>query len=200
MKQTCPIKQEWRENTFTLNLSDCLQPIAYDQEYPIFVIMRPKQHTAKMRTGEQKPIEAKEMDLILFSSWERNYDTIHFVWEAKRVGDKSINHTYRKLNTEYIHEAIYRFIQNEYAAHVADAGVLAYVLAGDATTIVNDINESMGRVHEDKALDTSNHLQLISFEDKSTEIDFKDYYQSRHMRSESTPICLHHLFLTFDFA
>lgn len=195
MNQNGIIRQDWEENTFTLNLRDCLQPLAYDQNYPIFVIMRPKQHTDEMRAGEQATIEAKEMDLILFGSWERNYHIIHFVWEAKRVGDKRVRATYRKLNLEYVHEAIYRFIRCEYAANVPDAGVLAYVLAGDATNIVADINQSMGRIRKNPALDPSNHLR-----ETSPVENFQARYQSQHTRVNNSSIQLHHLFLTFDFA
>jgi hypothetical protein len=192
MKQTCALKQNWEENVFTVNLEDYLRPLAYD--YSIFVQTRTKQHTTKMRTGEQATIEAKEMDMILFGSWERAYHDVHFVWEAKRVGDKRVNSDYGGLNSEYVHEAIYRFIRNEYAADVADAGVLAYVLAGDVANIVADINQSMGNIRKNSPLNTSNHLQIAS-----PVHQFDTIYQSSHMRVDSSIIQLHHLFLTFDF-
>ena len=190
MKQTCVVKQNWEENTFTLNLSNCLRPIAHDQDLPIIVIMRAKQHTAKMQTGEQPTIEAKEMDLILFDSWERNYDTVHFVWEAKRVGDKRVNGDYGGLNSEYVNEAIYRFIRKEYAANVTDAGALAYVLAGDVGNIISDINQSMSNIRKNPALDASNHLQ------KAPAIqEFEHIYRSTHVREDdNSPLQLHHLF------
>ena len=148
-----------------------------------------------MRTGEQATIEAKEMDLIMFGSWERNYDAVHFVWEAKRVGDKRVNADYSGLNSEYVNEAIYRFIRKEYAANVADAGALAYVLAGDVGNIVADINQSMGNLRKNPALDTSNHLQ------KAPALQQFEYvYQSTHAREEdNSPIQLHHLFLSFEY-
>lgn len=192
MRQSCPVKQDWEENVFTVNLEDCLRPLAFD--YSISVKSRIKQHTAKMRTGEQATIEAKEIDLMLHGSWECNHHTVHFVWEAKRVGDKRVNADYGGLNSEYVNEAIYRFIHNEYAADVADAGILAYVLAGGVENIVADINQSMGNIRKNPALPASNHLLPLPSEGNS-----QGRYQSQHVRINNNPIRLHHLFFTFDF-
>lgn len=193
MQQKYDIKQNWEENVFTVNLEDCLRPLAY--EYSIFVDTRKKQHTTKMRTGEQATIEAKEMDMSMFGSWQQDYNVVHFVWEAKRIGDKRVSTDYSGLNSEYVHEAIYRFIRNEYAQNVADAGILAYVLAGNVNNIVGDINQSMGNIRKNPALDKSNHLQSIS-----SSTNFQDLYQSEHSRTNNNSIRLHHLFFTFDFS
>ena len=194
MKQHCPVRRDWEENVFTINLESFLRPLAFDHNYPVFVQTRTKQHTAKMRTGEQATIEAKEMDLMMFGGWEQNYHAVHFVWEAKRVGDKRITADYSGLNSEYINEAIYRFIRNEYAANVADAGVLAYVLAGDVTNIVADINQSMGNIRKNPALPVSNQLQKVPAVNQ-----FEYIYRSAHARVSASPIQLHHLFLIFEY-
>ncbi len=188
-------KQDWEENTFTINLGEVyLRPIAFNRELPIFVHVRPKTHTEKMKAGKQKTIEAKEIDMKLHGGWEINYHTTHFVWEAKRVGDKRTDQKYSILNSEYINEAIYRFIRCEYANGLEDAGVLGYVFAGDVGNIVGDINQSMGNIRKNPRLPTSNHLH------KTPPIkDFEDVYASQHTRTDKTQIQLHHLFLTFEF-
>lgn len=196
MYQDCVVRRNWKENTFTLNLGyKYLHPLAFDHDLPIRIWVRAKTHTSQMLAGKQATIEAKEIDLLVYDIWERDHHTVHFAWEAKRVGDKRITGSYRKLNTEYIHEAIYRFIRNEYAANVADAGILAYVVAGDVANIVTDINQSMGNIRKNLALDASNHLQITSPVE-----NFQDRYYSHHARVDNTPIQLHHLFLTFAFA
>lgn len=187
---------DWEENTFTIRLADeYLRPIAFEDEYSIRVEIRSKVHTRQMREGTQATIEAKEMDLSMYGVWERDYLTKRFVWEAKRVGDKRVNRKYRILNPEYVHEAIYRFIKGEYADGLSDAGILGYVLAGSVTNIVNDINRSMGRIRKNPPLPKSNHLQIASPVD-----NFEDAYRSHHTRTNNSKICLHHLFLTFEFA
>ena len=126
--------------------------------------------------------------------WERNSHKKHFVWEAKRVGDKRVDGKYSSLNSEYVHEAIYRFIKREYADTLSDAGVLGYVLGGNIGNIVGDINLCMGRIRKNPSLPASNHLQMghpIN--------NFEDVYHSRHTRTDKTNICLYHLFLTFEF-
>jgi len=188
-------QSDWEENTFTIRLGeDYLLPIAFDNEYSIRVNIRHKVHTQQMKEGKQATIEAKEIDLSLYGVWERDYLKKHFVWEAKRIGDKQVNDKYRKLNYEYIHEAIYRFIRKEYADGLSDAGMLGYVLAGSIANIVGDINLSMGRIRKNPPLPKSNHLHSEQPIDS-----FKDVYRSHHTRTDDTKISLHHLFLKFEF-
>ncbi|HSH01153.1 MAG TPA: hypothetical protein VLL52_01455 [Anaerolineae bacterium] len=186
-----------REDNFTINLRRYINDLAYDKGYPITARSHQKSYTDRMYSGEQDTKEAKEIDLMMYPKWgeQNRYDRIHFVWEAKLVGDKTIDQKYSPLNSEYVNEAIYRFIRNEYAADVADAGVLGYVLAGNVTNIVRDINQSMGRLRKNPKLDKSNHLKAK----KSPVSQFDHMYQSKHKRDGRSPIELHHLFLTFDF-
>jgi hypothetical protein len=72
--------------------------------------------------------------------------------------------------------------------------VLGYVLAGEVGDIVNGINKSMGNIRKNPTLPISNHLKIDAPINQ-----FRDIYQSQHMRTNGTPIKLHHLFLTFDY-
>jgi hypothetical protein len=147
-----------------------------------------------MHTGEQATIEAKEIDLLLYDVWEREYHNVHFVWEAKRVCDKRVESSYSHLNSAYVNEAIYRFIEREYAEGLEDAGILGYVLAGEVGNIVEDINQSMGQLRVNKPLPATNNLRLAPAINK-----FEDIYESAHIRTDNSSIQLYHLFLTFDF-
>jgi hypothetical protein len=194
MRQAGVARRDWEENTFTICLGDYLRPLAFDHDHSIRLEIRSKVHTQAMKDGTQATIEAKEMDMSLYGVWERDYLNKRFVWEAKRVGDKRINSDYSTLNSEYVNEAIYRFIRSEYATDLSDAGVLGYVLDGNVSSIVNDVNASMGRLRNNLALSLSNHIQITS-----PIRGFDDVYQSNHMRTDESLIQLHHLFLTFDF-
>ena len=195
MRQARVAERSWEENVFTLRLgNDYIRPIAFDRNLPLRVSVRTKIHTEAMRTGKQKTIEAKEIDLQIFDTGEREYHRKHFVWEAKCVGDKHTNPAYSTLNSEYVNEAIYRFIRCEYSAGLNDAGVLGYVLAGEVATIIGDINQSMSRIHRNPALPMSNNLHSTP-----SIASFQHIYRSNHTRTDSTNIQLHHLFLTFDF-
>lgn len=195
MKNDRIARIDWEENVFTLRLGkDYIHPLTFDEELPIRVWVRTKTHTRAMYMGEQAAIEAKEIDMLLFDVWEREYHKTHFVWEAKRVGDKRVNSDYGGLNSEYVNEAIYRFIRSEYAGGLRDAGVLGYVLAGDVPNIVNDVNESMGRLRNNPTLSPSNHMQVAP-----PIGEFNAVYKSSHTRTDTSSIQLHHLFLTFDF-
>ena len=189
MRLECPVQRDWEENTFTYRLAaDYLRPLTF----PLLRLdIRSKVHTQAMKDGTQATIEAKEMDLSLYGVWERDYLRRRFVWEAKRVGDRTIHSS---LISEYINEAIYRFIGLEYAAGLPDAGVLGYVLVGDVPGIVNEINGSMGRLRKNEPLPTSNHLEI-----HPPLHQFDNLYRSNHDRIDNSSIQLHHLFLTFDF-
>lgn len=194
MRQAGVARRDWEENMFTVRLGeDYLRPLAFDHDYSIRLEIRSKVHTQAMKDGKQATIEAKEIDMSLYGVWERDYFNKHFVWEAKRVGDKTIQ-LYKHLSSEYVNEAIYRFIRKEYADGLDDAGVLGYILAGDAQSIVGDINQSMGRIHRNPSLPESDHLTVVQAINQ-----FCDIYQSQHQRVDTTSIKLHHLFLTFDF-
>ncbi|MCP4167748.1 MAG: hypothetical protein GY759_17910 [Chloroflexi bacterium] len=187
-------KIDWEENVFTERLGvDYIRPLAFDRDLPIRVSVRNKIHTEAMREGTQPTIQAKEIDMMLFDVWERNYHRKYFAWEAKRVGDKRVDLKYNNLNSEYVNEAIYRFIEGDYSDGLEDAGVLGYVLAGMVDNIVKDINGSMGNIRNKPALPASNFLQLAS-----PVSSFQDIFRSSHSRSEGTLFCLQHLFLTFN--
>jgi hypothetical protein len=189
-------RRDWEENVFSLRLAvDYLRRIAFDSESSVRVHWRGKNPTERMKKGEQATIEAKEFDLMLYGTWEKDYYDKHFIWEAKRVGDKRVGKEYSKLNPEYVNEAIYRFIRREYADTLSDAGVLGYVLAGDVADIVSDINVCMGRIRRNPPLPETNHLRLGEAID-----NFEDIYQSQHTRTDNTTINLYHLFLSFEFA
>lgn len=189
MRLECPVQRDWEENTFTGRLAaDYLLPLAL----PLLRLdIRSKVHTQAMKEGRQATIEAKEMDLSLYGIWESDYLHRRFVWEAKRIGDRT-NHS--GLISEYVNEAIYRFIGLEYAAGLPDAGVLGYVLAGDVPDIVSEINGSMGRLRKNPPLPASNHLKI-----HPRLHQFDNLYRSHHARIDNSSIQLHHLFLTFDF-
>lgn len=186
-------QREWEENVFTIRLGGYIRTLTFDRESPLRVMVRPKTHNADMAVGRQATIEAPEIDMLLFDAWgERDYDRTNFVWEAKRVGDRRLDRKYSSLNSEYVNEAIYRFIRKDYAAGLNDAGVLAYVLAGDASDIVSDVNHTMKAIRRNPPLPESSHMHMVK-----PIAGHRDIFRSRHLRVDSTLITLHHLFLTF---
>ena len=195
MHQASIAERNWEEDTFTINLEHYLRPIAYHHPLNLTVICRTKTHTPAMRAGQVSSKQAKEIDIRLWGRWE-NYDQIYFSWEGKRVTDKLVDKENAFLTAEYITEGLFRFLDEEYSAHVDDAGMLGYVLAGEVTNIINDINRSMQDVHRIRKLSETDHLKLAS--------NIGNFAcatcVSNHKRSiNSKPIRLHHLFLTFDF-
>lgn len=195
MRRDGDVQQDWEEDTFTIRLTECyIQPLARRHPLNLIAMPRTKVHTTAMQAGNVSPKKAVEIDIRLFSPWT-DYNQIYFAWECKRVGDKRVDGKYAVLVPEYITEGILRFIDEEYAAGLGDAGMLGYVLDGDVTNIVNDINGSMCHPRRTRPLPAADRLALAPAIGT-----FKDVYQSSHERVVGQrPIRLHHLFLTFDF-
>jgi hypothetical protein len=195
MRQEHVAQRDWEENVFTLHLGEnYLRNVAFDNEFSIRVQVRQKIHTPQMKAGQQATLEAQEIDMSMYGVWERDYHQRHFVWEAKKVGDKRVNQNYSRLNSEYVNEGIYRFIRGEYAGNLDDAGMLGYVLAGSVPNIVNDINGCMGNIRKNPPLPQADHLR------KAVPVSgFEDIYRSSHTRTDHSHIRLHHLFLVFEF-
>ncbi len=182
----------WEEDHFTLNLENCIRPHAYKRG--MFVISQSKTYTSEIQSGEVSAKKAKILDLRLWGCWE-NYHEVHFTWECKRVADVREDESYKNLISEYIKEGIFRFVDEEYATGLEDAGMLAYVLAGDIPTIVHEINKSMHNHQRKRRLSASDHLELAA--PIST---FAYAYQSCHKRVNNiSNIQLYHLFFSFDF-
>jgi len=194
MRTKSAVQRDWEEDQFTINLGDCIRPIAYHHPMKIMIVIRTKTHTAKMKTEEVSAKQAKEIDIQLWGRWE-NYDKVYFAWECKRIADKSKDEKYKDLVPEYIKEGMFRFLDEEYSSKIEDAGMLGYVLDGHISSIVKEINQSMVSAQRKRKLSETDCLKLF------TPLDtFTDIYISHHKRITSTrPIQLYHIFLTFEF-
>lgn len=182
---------DWLEDTFTANLESFIRPIAYN--HPLNLQVQSQVPVYPAETGDMAANRAVRIDIKLWGSWH-NYHRIYFAWEAKRIGDKRIDARCSTLNSEYVNEGIYRFIDNQYSVDVDSAGMLGYVLAGEVPNIVSDINETMIRLQK-RPLSSSDQLR-----ESSPIADFEDVYESQHDRADNAPIELHHLFLKFSYS
>lgn len=196
MRQKRGARCEWEEDTFTLNLFKHLLPLA--SRHPIGLNVKPQVlvFTPEMETGEVSTNEAKKIDLQLWlGSWE-NHDRIYFAWEAKLIADRYMEESYEHLIAEYVTNGIVdRFIDGKYSSEVNDAGMLGYILLGDANIIVDQINRSMLSSQRIRKLSEEDYLM------NSNPIDgLTDVYSSCHKRVFcDRAICLYHMFLTFDY-
>lgn len=193
LRQDGVARRDWEEDTFTINLVDHIRPYAF--LLLLHVIPQAPVYTDQMKTGEVTPRKAKVIDMQLFGNW-RDYHKIHFVWECKKVTDKRVDKGDASLIGEYVTNGMFRFLDAKYAAEVPDAGMLGYVLAGDVSNIVSDINTSMCSPQRKRRLAPSDNLSPTS-----SIGSFTDVYLSHHKRlTNGSPIHLRHLFLTFHFS
>lgn len=184
-------REDWEEDVFTINLEKFLRRIAH--EHPLNLRVKSWGHvvTPEMLLGEASPKEAKIIDIQVWGHWHQ-HDNVYFAWECKLLADQS-NRERKDLVNEYLKNGIFRFLDGLYSAHMSDAGMLGYVLAGDIATIVEQINRSMVSTRRHRKLLPSDSLTV----DKPIGT-FKDVYSSSHTRTtDGSRIDLRHLFLTF---
>jgi len=198
MRSKARPQREWEEDTFTINLRDYIRPLVRHHPLAIQVQTQVHVYTEKMKSGEESSKKAVKIDLHL-SDLDADYERIYFAWEAKRVTDRRLDKEQEHLISKYISEGIFRFIDEEYARDVSNAGMLGYILTGKPSDIVAAINASMQYPQRCRPLQSVDHLQPADPIATFTET-FTDVYQSQHTREPSkTSIHLTHLFLTFDF-
>ncbi len=212
MYRECRAQPEWEENQFTGNLRDYIRPHA--QERSIMVMPLTKDITTEMKAGKKTVKKAKELDLRLFSFWkDRDYLDYSFVWECKLIAVSVVNKC-KHLVYEYIIDGMIRFLNEEwkYAHYVDDAGMLGYVLSGDVSDIVKDINQEMltpprpRKSSKSKSRPTRTSLSTHTFSEADnlkpapTVDTFTNVYKSSHTRVFcGRDLSLYHLFFTFNF-
>jgi len=147
-----------------------------------------------MIKGLVTPNEAVKIDVQLWDPWE-NYERVYFAWEAKLIVEQKLDKKRKYLISKYIMEGMLRFLDEEYSKDVDDAGMLGYILIGEADNIVKSLNRSLVNSRRNGRFSRRDHLKL------DTAVGaFKDVYVSSHNRVAcGRPIKLHHLFLAFDF-
>lgn len=213
MRQDHIAQGGWEEDTFTINLVDYIRSIA--SSYPMSLIVKPQTwvFTDEMKKGAISPRNASRIDIQLWGGHWDNYEQIYFAWECKLVIDKPIYKKHNRLIPEYIREGIYRFLDGKYSSYVKDAGMLGYILAGDAKNIVKEINDKMLVPRKPRKSNSSTALSANNKSSSSHKLnesdhlraynptnEFNDIYISQHNRNFcADPIQLYHLFLTFDF-
>ena len=204
-------RRNLEENQFTGNLEDCIRPFAAEKGLVIDPLS--KMLTSEMKAGKKTSKKAKEIDLKLFGLWTNDYHKFHFVWECKLIATPT-KKEYQALIYEYITQGIVRFLLEEwkYASYVDDAGMIGYILHGEANDIVYAINQEMlvppqprkSLLTESRPTHTSLSSYSFSLSDNLKQASvpgtFIDIYKSSHNRAFcNKSIRLYHLFLTFDF-
>lgn len=179
------VTTDFEEDAFTINLVKWLQKVGYEESLNIQIQTQYHVYTNEMHQGVISTNQAKKIDIYLAPELQ-NKDQIYFSWEAKRLGGTA------KI-ADYVNDGMYCYINKDYSAFVNDAGMLGYVLSDNAEVYVEKINRSMGHISKNPPLNSAHHLKHHPLG------HFSNCYVSSHLRVDSDPINLYHLFLEFDF-
>lgn len=193
MRSAGPVQRQWDERVLALRLGKMyLKPLADDLH--LMVLCESPEHTPEMLEGTVSPLTASRIDIRLISRWEQQWEDVYFTWECKKVSDKRVDPRNDYLIGRYVSDGVIRFINGAYSLKVGTAGMIGFVLAGDVSNIVNDINHSMLEPSRLQSLTTSDHIKLSTA--RQTPIPI---YESHHLRITAGPISLLHLFLALDY-
>ncbi len=213
----------WNEDTFRINLVKRIKYVIYKHRISDMKIESPKPiYTKKMIQGMESPKKAVEPDICIgLADWLRYEDDFHFIWECKLVADttiianKALKDKHAHLPSEYVVEGMVRFLDEhwKYSSEVDDAGMLGFVLYGEADKIVEAINlailnppslpkaptsdqRRLWAVLRAQMLSQADHLKVCN----PSPIEDFAVYQSEHRRNFcGRALRLYHLFLIFDY-
>jgi hypothetical protein len=191
------VAQDWEEDAFSARLTeDYIQPLLREKELFSFVATcQAPVYTREMKSGKATTKKAKKIDIkIYMTSWD--HVDVYFAWECKKVGEPKLYAKCKGLSSEYVKEGMARFLDEDYSAQVANAGMLGFVLAGDVDKVVGSINRGMLSVRRSRRFKRSDRLM------RTTPIrGYSHAFISKHKRNKSRrELQLHHLFLVFDFS
>lgn len=134
---------------------------------------------------DENPNEAPRIDIRLSGGW-RQSDKYYGVEAKIVVGSSWKTRNPSKLNRRYIRTGIDHFKNGDYARKMDRGCIVAYLVQGNATTIVNAIN---GLLMKDKR-----NNEMISGQHSIN--GYSLCYLSTHVRkTDSIQFCIIHLFL-----
>lgn len=118
------------------------------------------------------------IDFCFRARWERH---AFFGFECKVLAEGD-SRSYR----EYINEGLYRYIEGKYCANGSAGSLIGYINSGRIAVIVKDIKTRVNR------------QRIVEFMTLASSISgFREHYISTHLRKDSSPFCVHHLFFSF---
>jgi hypothetical protein len=177
-----PLLVNAKENPTTNDFCRRLQRCPQRCEIPFHIIPYPVE--LQPATGEG----VGEMDIGFYPHW--GDEQIYFCLECKRLnvtdGDKFTPYT-----GKYVTEGMYRFVRGQYAAVVRHGGMLGYVLDGDVTGAIANIESNIRNHHGDLGMDPPGELLSSSIRPEDNRVR-----ESHHRRLHNPELFhIHHLFM-----
>lgn len=216
LKHESTARSDWCEDTFTLQIVKYMKQFIRTGKTSLCAQVQQYIYTPEMMAGDESPEKAVKLDIKVWHRHWYNEDEIYFTWECKLIVDKAREKKHTRLVQEYITNGIVRFLDANwrYAQAVNDAGILGYVLYGEAAQIVEAINKEMlaipqrpeSSIKDVRAMQALQAARRLSSSDRLKPcnpgpVNNFVFYESRHCRHFcNRDIRLYHFFLTFDFA
>ena len=164
------------EDQITVNLEDCIEPIARKHPLKLQVQSQVYVYSQPMKDGLVTAKKAKRIDLKLWNPLQ-NHRRVYFAWEAKKLGGVKA----------YVTDGMMRFATGAYSTGLHNAGMLGYCMSQSIDQVAQKIDK-----HIQNELTNATQLKLMNLVKDQLSI-----HQSRLTRSDSSSIALHHFLLTF---
>ncbi len=119
-----------------------------------------------------------------------NIHQIQFVIECKRLSSAETRYVQGTTkNGKYEIDGLEKFIHLNYAENDKIAAMVAFVVNGDISKVINSLKQKVQAFYPAQTMDSYINLQCV---------DCDNSFQSVHLKSDKTELLLYHLF--FDFS
>jgi hypothetical protein len=142
-------------------------------------------------TAEDDPVTGEELGRIdlKLSPAGSAVEEVYFAFECKRVNARK-NGRWRSLASEYVHEGMLRFVEQQYACNMRHGGIIGYILDGHADRAIQlverNVRANAGRLRM---------CAPASLGSSQLRPNDKHARETAHTLSPSRVFRIHHLFL-----
>lgn len=165
------------ENDFTAALVGCLREIRRERGLPYLALREHVQDSPEILAGDADPARAVRIDITVW--WDHLSDDAYYSIECKRLAPG-------RLTAEYVAQGIMRYAGSRYAADKRAASMAAYLIEGDVSPLVSEVNSRIAAQAELGAEGRLAERQPIGH--------LSSVFGSRHRRrNPSSDITLTHL-------
>lgn len=131
------------------------------------------------------------MDIVFKPMVPREH--VYFCLECKRLNVFTAGGV-RPYASEYVRFGMLRFIMGQYATHVRNGGMLAYVLDGDVRAAIANVEQNIQTNLDELGMDAPGRFRASAILSDDERIR-----ETRHRRQYSAaPFIIHHLFMRRD--
>ena len=183
----------WEEEQFNQELVVFMKKSQFRTKYKLSIgVERKLFNENELPINDNNPKKLPRIDINIVS-WSFAQDKeLEYFFEAKNLYENDYK---KKVASKYINRYIDTGIENFRKGRYYNGSLIAYILNGNITKIIDKLNIQLTKERKNKNKAT-NHLSSI---DKKNYIKKFDHcYESKHLTPEKEEMLIKHIFLKFS--